>query len=105
MAPVLVLRAVNLGPELSSYSHSKPTSFSAYKLVLKLPPALDGRACRMIISRVGNIRLECIIHTEIMLVRQFWISVDVDLILTNKARIREIGPSPASHWNKNNSTL
>ena len=75
LAPVLFLRAVNLGPELSSYSHSKPTSFSAYKLVLKLPPTLDGRACRMIISRVGNIRLECIIHTEI-LVRQFWISVD-----------------------------
>ena len=52
----LVLLGVNLCWELSSYSHSKPTSLSAYKLVLKLPPALDERTCRMIISRMGNIR-------------------------------------------------
>ena len=91
LAPALVpsvLLGVNLCWELSSYSHSKPASLSAYKLVLKLPPALDERTCRMIISRMGNSRLECIIHTEMLW--QFWISVD--LILTNKARIREIGP-------------
>ena len=87
MAPVLVLGAVNLGPELSSYSHSKPTSRSGYKLVLKLPPALDERACRMIISRMGNSRLECIIHTEML----WQLRISVDLIVTNMAGIREIG--------------